>query len=317
MTTFRPSKVLVLGATGNIGQFITESLLDATPPFEQVAILTSPQTAVIKAELLDKWKKKNLRIITGDLKNDDEVKIAYQGVDTVISALGRNGLEMQTNLLLLAEKSDSVQWFFPSEFGTDVEYSPESATEKPNLLKFKVREYIRQNIKRLKYTFLVTGPYFELYATLPSFGRDAGGFDIAAREAVLIDAGNGQVGLTTMRDVGKALVATLQHPESCINKVVRVLSFFTTPNEILAEFEKQSGEKWNVSYVSLSKLKEAEKKAWADGVHYATLFTVKRIWAEDGAVIYEKLDNESIGIGGQSDMDTLETAVRRSLSRYK
>ncbi|EXA35100.1 hypothetical protein NW760_010688 [Fusarium oxysporum] len=74
---------------------------------------------------------------------------------------------------------------------------------------------------------------------------------------------------------------------------------------------------WNVSYVSLSKLKEAEKKAWADWVHYATLFTVKRVWAEDGAEIYEELDNESIGIGGQNDMDTLDIAVRRLLSKDK
>ncbi|KAF6516108.1 hypothetical protein HZS61_004849 [Fusarium oxysporum f. sp. conglutinans] len=74
---------------------------------------------------------------------------------------------------------------------------------------------------------------------------------------------------------------------------------------------------WSVSYVSLSKLKEAEKKAWADWVHYATLFTVKRVWAEDGAVIYEELDNESIGIGGQNDMDTLDIAVRRLLSKDK
>lgn len=44
---------------------------------------------------------------------------------------------------------------------------------------------------------------------------------------------------------------------------------------------------------------------------------MKRVWAENGAVIYEELDNESIGIGGQNDMDTLEIAVRRPLSKDK
>lgn len=200
MATVRASKILVLGATGNIGSFITRALLNATPPFHQVAIFTSPETATKKSELLNGWKKKNLRVITGDLHKEDDVKAAYQGFDTVVSALGRNGLERQMELIKLAEESDSVQWFFPSEFGTDVEYGPHTADERPHQLKAKVREYIRNNSKRLKYTFLVTGPYFEMYVTLPPFAREAGGFDVARQEGVLVEGGEGKVVLITMRE---------------------------------------------------------------------------------------------------------------------
>lgn len=86
-----------------------------------------------------------------------------------------------------------------------------------------------------------------------------------------------------------------------------------TGKDILAEYEKQTGAKWEVVYSPLQKLREAEEKAWADGVPYATIFTLRRIWAE-GGTLYEKTDNERIGLGPQ-DVETLEVAVKRSLGK--
>lgn len=44
----------------------------------------------------------------------------------------------QVNWIHLSGKSPSVKRFFPSEFGTDIEYGPESVNEKPHQLKLKV-----------------------------------------------------------------------------------------------------------------------------------------------------------------------------------
>ncbi|KAF6831261.1 isoflavone reductase family protein [Colletotrichum plurivorum] len=311
--SFKPSKILVFGATGNIGLFIVEALLDAKPAFDQITIFTSPSTVEKKADLLDGWKKKGANVISGNLDNDDEVKAAYQDADTVISALGRNVIDKQIDLIKLAEGTDSVKWFFPSEYGTDIEYGPESAGEKPHQAKLKVRKYIRENVKRLKYTFLVTGPYVDMYLTLAPMAKEAGGFDVKAKKAVLVEDGEGKVGLITMKDVGKTLVASLRHPDASFNKALKVQSFVATPKEILAEFEKQTGAKWEVSYSPLQTLKGAEEKAWAEGVPFATIFTLRRIWAE-GGTLYDKTDNESIGVGPK-DVETLEIAVQRALGK--
>ncbi|KAK2023472.1 NmrA-like family protein [Colletotrichum zoysiae] len=313
MSTFTPSKILVFGATGNIGVFITNALLDATPPFGQITVFTSPATVEKKASLLDGWKKKGAKIVSGDTDDKEQLKAAYKDADTVISALGRDVIEKQIDLIKLAEETDSVKWFFPSEYGTDIEYNSKSAHEKPHQKKLKVRKYIRENVQRLKYTYLVTGPYADMFLVLSAAAPEAGGYDLANRKAVLIGDGEGKVGLITMKDVGTTLVASLRHPEASFNKALKVQSFVATGNDILAEFEKQTGAKWDVTYTPLQKLREAEEKAWAEGVPFATIFTLRRIWAE-GGTLYDKTDNETIGLG-PGDVETLEVAVKRALGK--
>ncbi|KDN66145.1 putative NmrA-like family protein [Colletotrichum sublineola] len=312
MSTFNPSKILVFGATGTIGVFITNALLDASPPFGQITIFTSPATVEKKASLLNGWKKKGVKVVSGDIDDKEQVKAAYQDVDTVISALGRNVIEKQIDLIKLAEETDSVKWFFPSEYGTDIEYNSKSAHEKPHQKKLKVRKYIRENVQRLKYTYLVTGPYADLFLTFLATAQEAGGFDSANQKAVLIGDGEGKF-ILTLSSVGTTLVASLRHPEASFNKALKVQSFVATGKEILAEFEKQTGAKWDVTYSSLQKLREAEEKAWAEGAPLATVFTLRRIWAE-GGTLYEKTDNESIGLG-PDDVETLEVAVKRALGK--
>lgn len=107
-------------------------------------------------------------------------------------------------------------------------------------------------------------------------------------------------------------MAALHHPEASFNKALKVQSFVVTPKEILAEFEKQTGEQWSVSYTSLQALKDAEAKAWDEGKGIATIYTLRRIWAE-GGTLYEKSDNDVIGLK-DSDLETLEDAIRRGLT---
>ncbi|CAI6096687.1 unnamed protein product [Clonostachys chloroleuca] len=312
-SAFQPSSILIIGATGAIGKYITDKIVDAQPPFPKVSIFTSESTVSKKADYINQLKSKGAHIITGDVTNPNDVKAAYEGVDTVVSAVGRNVIDQQIELIKLAEESASVQWFFPSEYGTDIEYGPESVNEKPHQLKLKVRKYVRENVKRLKYTYVVTGPYVDMFFTLKEQAPEAGGFDIKSKKAVFVDGGEGRIGFTTMPDVGKAVVAALRHPEASFNKALKVQSFVVTPKQILAEFEKQvGGPKWTVTSYTLQELKDAEEKAWSEGNPDATSYTLRRIWSE-GGTLYEKTDNESIGLDN-SQLETLEDGVKRALT---
>lgn len=199
MASFTPKKILIFGGTGTIGKYITTSLLRAKPAFNQVILFTSPNGAATKKDLLSKWESDGLSIIVGNLESEADVRAAYKGVDTVISAVGRGGLQHQVDLLRWAEESDSVQWFLPSEFGTDIEHNTDkSPNEKPHQLKLKTRKFIRENIKRLKVTYVVTGPYFDMWVhTVPGLEK-AGGFNADTKEAYVIDDGEGKVGFCTM-----------------------------------------------------------------------------------------------------------------------
>ncbi|KAI9146877.1 Isoflavone reductase [Paramyrothecium foliicola] len=313
MASFQPSSILIFGATGSIGKYITDHIVNAQPPFPRVTIFTSEATVTQKSEYINELKSKGVAVVTGDVSSEQDVKKAYEGVDTVISAVGRNVLETQIELIRLAEESSSVKWFFPSEYGTDIEYGPQSASEKPHQLKLKVRKYLNENVTRLKYTYVVTGPYADMFFTLSRQAIEAGGFDVEKKEAVLVENGEGKIGFTTMPDVGKAVVAALRHPEASFNKALKVQSFVVTSNDILAEFEKQTGgQHWTQSNYSLQELKAAEQKAWSEGKPYAVSYTLRRIWAE-GGTLYEKTDNERIGLR-DSDLETLADSVKRALT---
>ncbi|KAI1778502.1 NAD(P)-binding protein [Hypoxylon cercidicola] len=315
MASQLPSKILIIGATGTIGMYITNAIISAEPRIaNQVTIFTSSATASSpnKQTILSGWKSQGASVITGDINNADDVKQAYNDIDTVVSCLGRNTITNQIELLRLAEESKDVQWFFPSEYGTDIEYDSSSKDEKPHQNKLRVREFIRDNVKRVKCTYIVTGPYPEMFLSFTLAAEETGGYDIKSKTAVVVGNGDGKIGFTSMPDVGKLVVAALRHPEVSLGKVFKVQSFVTTPNAIVEEFEKQTGTKWTVDHTTNHKLREAENENWEKNSSVATLYTLRRIWAE-GGTLYDKTDNEVLGLKPE-DMEPLGPVVERHVS---
>ncbi|KAI1420752.1 hypothetical protein F5Y12DRAFT_771495 [Xylaria sp. FL1777] len=313
--TSLPFSILIFGGTGTIGRHITDAILSARASLgHNISIFTSDATASNpdKEALLSSWKSQGLRVVTGDISDASDVSRAYKDVDVVVSCLGRNLLEAQVDLIRLAEESTSVKWFFPSEYGTDIEYDASSKNEKPHQKKLKVREFVRHNIRRVQCTYLVTGPYIDMYLP-PLPGLEAvGGYDIRSRKAVVVNSGNDAVGFTTMPDVGKLLVAALHNPEEAMGKILKVQSFVTTPIEILREFERQTGAEWATRYTSIQELRDLEQQLWNENKPEATVATLKRIWAE-GRTLYEQTDNHKLGLAPE-DMETLGDAVGRAIS---
>ncbi len=254
-------------------------------------------------------------MITGDVTSAEDITRALDGFDTVVSCLGRTVLHTQILLAQLADKHPDVKRFFPSEYGTDIEYNPSSAAEKPHQQKLKVRAEIRK-LKNLEYTLIVTGPYanadFGLYfGATPPERESSGTFNVKQKRAVLLGTGDDKVGFTTMRDTGKFVNAALRNLEATRNRVLIVNSFTTTPREIVAEYEKQTGGKpWDVSITSLDTLKQLEKDAWSKGDFMAGAVTLKRIWTE-GGTLYDHRDNGLLGL--ENKVDTLKDAVKDAI----
>jgi len=120
----------------------------------------------------------------------------------VISALGRNTLAQQIPLIRLAAASKDVKWFLPSEYGTDIKYGPASANEKPHQQKLKVRAYLEDEISRddLAFSYVVTGPFAEMYVRSDPGFEEAGGWDVKGRKAVLLGEKEAEISLTTMKE---------------------------------------------------------------------------------------------------------------------
>lgn len=311
----KTENILIFGATGLIGEHITNPIVDSRADFGRIAIFTSYNTLLSKADEIDALKAKGVEILSGDITSAGDVEEAFKGFDTVVSCVGRPVIHTQLQLIELMDKHPDVKRFFPSEYGTDIEYDSTSAQEKPHQQKLKVRAALKK-VKNLEYTYVVTGPYGDadggLYlSALPTDIESRGTFDVKRKRAVLIGDGEGKISLTTMRDVGKLVLAAIKHPEATKNKALKVNSFTATPKEIVAEFEKQTGgEAWNVSYTSLDELKDLEQQAWAKEDPRAGPLTLRRIWAS-GRTLYEHRDNDAIGM--EDGVESLESAVRQAI----
>jgi hypothetical protein len=99
-----------------------------------------------------------------------------------------------------ASETPNITRFFPSEYGTDIEHNSRSPSEKPHQLKLKVRAYAKTILKdKLHFTYLVTGPYSDMYITQSS-KDEIGTFDVKGKKAVLLGDGNGKVAFTAMQE---------------------------------------------------------------------------------------------------------------------
>jgi hypothetical protein len=111
--------------------------------------------------------------------------------------------------------------------------------------------------------------------------------------------------------VGGLLVAALRRPEVSKGQALKVNSFTTTPDEILAEYERQLGFKLDVEYTALDDLRKWEKEAYKEKGLGATGWILKRIWTE-GGTLYDSRDNENIGF---TTPETLQDVVARVIKK--
>jgi hypothetical protein len=192
--------IIVFGATGVIGKFITDAIVEAKASFTRIAIFTSQNTLETKSSYIQSLKDAGVEVFVGDIRDEATILKAYEGFDTVVSAVGRNVIADQIPLLRLAEGTQNIKRFFPSEYGTDIEFGPKSPGEKPHQLKLKVRAYIRNEVKRLEYTYLVTGPYADLFIGVGKGVAKAGSFDVKEKKATLLGTGNEKIALMTMSE---------------------------------------------------------------------------------------------------------------------
>lgn len=74
-----PKKVLIFGATGVIGKYIIQEVVNAKSSFEKIGLFTSADTAKNKPDEINGWEEKGVDINVGDVNSEEDVKRAYEG----------------------------------------------------------------------------------------------------------------------------------------------------------------------------------------------------------------------------------------------
>lgn len=250
------NKVAVIGVNSRIGPDIIAQL-EASSHF---------QVTIIQRQSSKAPPRNRSKVVT--LPNDlpeDALVDALKGHDALVSALPGSAVEPHKKLANACIKA-GVRRFIPADYGS-VDSSDHVVAELVPLYKQKtqVREYLTALSKEgsdFTWTSLVNGHFFELIDLL--------GFDVKKRKAEIFDGGDLKCSASTLAQIGKAVVGILRKPDETKNKMLYMQSFLITQNEVLAELEKISGQKFEVTQVDSKEYIKRKKQESDAGDKEAT-----------------------------------------------
>jgi hypothetical protein len=132
------------------------------------------------------------------------------------------------------------------------------------------------------------------------------GFDVQNHGAIIYDSGTEHFTGTTLSGIGQAVVGTLLSPSATANRFLKVQSICTTQNELLAAFEKATGEQWKVERQKSKDLIQSGQKDFETGAGFwrlklavATLYDVGQSRGMVAAT-REDSDVELLGVKDES-----------------
>ncbi|RDH29242.1 NAD(P)-binding protein [Aspergillus welwitschiae] len=246
--------VVIVGAAGNLGSHVLKAFLSSNA-FNITVLSRDSSTSTFPD---------GLKVIKSDYSHDSLVS-AFKGQDAVISIVGNGGFSNQQKLIDAALAA-GVKRFIPSEFGNNT--ADERVRALAPLLDGKkaVVDYLKEKQDRLSWTALITGPFFD-------WGLQTGflGFNLQSHEATVYDNGTIPASVSTLAQIGRALVAVLQNPEATGNQYVYVESFTVTQKQILGALEKATGKEWKVTDVDFEPLIQESTERFKGGDFSAVL----------------------------------------------
>nr|OQO15862.1 hypothetical protein B0A51_15881 [Rachicladosporium sp. CCFEE 5018] len=208
------NRVVIFGASGNVGQFVVPALH--------------------RAGL-------EITVVSHYASQSDLVSI-IRGHAFVVSLLSAGVLELQINIIDAAVEAGATL-FIPSEFGHDTTNEDVSRLLPVFGAKAGIIEYLREREKHgLSWTGIITALFFD-------WGLPRGAFDIdyKAGKATIWDGGDTVFSAANMIDIAASLVTLITDPsarERYKNQHVYVSSVQTTQYEILAAVEAAPAKKF-------------------------------------------------------------------------
>ncbi|EPS35828.1 hypothetical protein H072_10789 [Dactylellina haptotyla CBS 200.50] len=274
MSTEYFQNVLLIGATGDLGKYILNALLDlstthASQPINISLLTRSSSSSSSKFPSHPSIKN----VFRGDISSHDFLEEAFKDQDIIISAISPYALLLQKNMLRVAAKV-GVKKFILGEFGMDTKDVPLTNAVRVFQQNRAVLEHAEEICKAADMTFagVICGTFLEMCLLDGEIG-----FEFESRTANLYDGGKKKFEASKMEDVGKATAELIFQPTNWVNELVYISTFTTSQKEILDALDKvDSKGPWKVIERETKWLKERGDKRVAEGDLYGL---VDEIWA--------------------------------------
>ncbi|KAG7563745.1 NmrA-like domain [Arabidopsis suecica] len=249
------SKILVIGATGNIGKVIVQG--SAKSGHATFALVREASLSdLAKAKLVESFKDLGVTILYGSLTDKESLVNAIKQVDVVISAVGRAQILDQINVIDAIKESGNVKRFLPSEFGNDVDRTVAIEPATATLSNYNRKAQIRRAIEAAKipYTYVVTGCFASFF--VPCLGQCHLRLRSPPRDKVSIyDSGNGKAIFNIEEDIATYTLKAVDDPRT-VNKILYIYppNNIVSQNDMVGLWERKIGKTLDKTYVSEEEL---------------------------------------------------------------
>ncbi|KAM0276452.1 hypothetical protein ACHAQH_006717 [Verticillium albo-atrum] len=231
-------KIAVIGATGETGSSIIDSLLEHPHPFE-ITAFTRP--ASLQSSANEALRARGMNVQPLDLTGDPAALVtALTGIETLVSAVNFAGLPSEP-AIATAAKAAGVARFVPCFFAT-------IAPPKDVLALRDVKEDNLNHIKKLHlpYTVLDVGWWYQIALPLLPSKRNA--YAHVGYPNVIIGTGSARFAHTHLSDVGRLLARVVLDPRT-LNRSVFGFGELASQKEVYDLFERLSGETIERTYM--------------------------------------------------------------------
>ncbi|KAK6516288.1 hypothetical protein TWF506_006197 [Arthrobotrys conoides] len=300
--------VLLIGATGDLGQHILTALLKTTTTHPSQPLTISLLTRSTSTAKFPSHPSIG-NIYKGDIKDQGFLTTAFSGKDIIISAISPYALLDQKLMLSVAAKV-GVKRFLVGEFGMDTrdEELTDSVTvfrQNREVLEYAV-EVCGDTKVGMEYTGVICGAFLEMTLLDGEMG-----FGFERRTVEIYDSGKKKIEVSRMEDVARATVEICFQPGRYADQLVYTSSFTVSQRDILEALDKVDEKgPWKVVERTTEWLKERGRKRVEEG---DMMGLVDEIWAvafSDGVgeafSRKRRLVNEELGIGRGGDEDFVE-----------
>ncbi len=243
-------KILIVGATGNLGPHLVKELVKQG---HQVSALIRP-VSISNSDKTSPLKQQGVRIVEGDLEDQDSLDRACAGQDVVISCAGAEQIAAQRNLAIAAAKA-GVSRMIPSEFGVD----PHGASENSCEL-FDIKAMMQVQIKEtgVPTTMIYTNGFMEFWGT----GLGQLGAMSPPDHVQLYGSGHTPAHMCTLGDIARFTAKIMDDPRT-LNQEVGMHTNATTQEDLIQTWESLSGKKVTREPVSSDDLENIINNATA------------------------------------------------------
>ncbi|CAM6099863.1 unnamed protein product [Calypogeia fissa] len=243
-----PSKVLVIGGTGTLGQHIVNASVKlGHPTFALVRSLTPSDPA--KAQLLKSFQDAGVTLLVGDVTDKASLLAALRQVDAVVSAVP-GVLAEQINILEAAKEAGTIKRFIPSEFGLDIgKVKRDVPLTSPTFeKKLKIRSAARES--GIPYTWMVGFGFASYYFPL-NLNYDLGKAPPRDGKMPVYSDGNTKAVSVDEEDIGTFTIKCIDDPRAANKSVfIRPEKNIASQNEVIALWEKKIGHVFEKEFVS-------------------------------------------------------------------